>query len=81
MIRMMTTEEFKEKVRKINPSFEVLSDYKGGRKKVLRKCMICGDVREVQARILLEIPTHGCPVCVSLKRGKSYRKSPTQFRE
>lgn len=33
MIRMMTTEEFKEKVRKINPSFEVLSDYKGGRKK------------------------------------------------
>ena len=67
MIRMMTTEEFKEKVRKINPSFEVLSDYKGGRKKVLRKCMICGDVREVQARILLEIPTHGLPVFVDLK--------------
>ena len=81
MIRMMTTEEFREKVRKINPSFEVLSDYKGGREKVLRKCTICGDVRKVQARMLLETPTHGCPVCVFSKQGKEKRKSPAQFRE
>ena len=81
MTRMMTTEEFREKVRKINPSFEVLSDYKGGRKMILRKCTVCGDIREVQARMLLETPTHGCQACVSSKRGMSLRKSPEQFRE
>lgn len=75
----ITNEEFKKKVFELNPTIELLSEYKGSRKPILRKCTVCGDIREVQARILFE--GHGCQICVSSKRGKSSRKSPTQFRE
>lgn len=63
MTPMMTTEEFKTKVANINPEYEVLSEYQGVRKPILRKCMVCGDVRQVQARALLD--KRRCAVCAA----------------
>lgn len=68
MSKMMATEEFITKVSNIHPDFEVLSDYVGGRKNVLRKCKVCGDIREVQARMLLDKDGHGCPRCAGKAR-------------
>lgn len=67
---MVTTEEFKEKVFNNNPAYEVLSDYCGSRKLVTRKCKVCGDTRQVQARSLLE--NHGCIRCAARRRVSVY---------
>ena len=79
MTPMRTTEEFKKDAFNINPNFEILSEYKGLRKMITRKCKVCGDVRDVQARMLL--CNRGCQACVSLKRGKGLRKTNEQFME
>lgn len=47
MTPMRTTEDFKKEVFDVNPNFEILSEYNGLRKKITRKCKVCGDVREV----------------------------------
>lgn len=77
MTPMRTTEDFKKEVFDVNPNFEILSEYNGLRKKITRKCKVCGDVREVQARMLLD--NRGCQACVASKRGAKKRKSPIQF--
>lgn len=77
MTPMRTTEDFKKEVFDVNPNFEILSEYNGLRKKITRKCKVCGDVREVQARMLLD--NRGCQACVASKRGAEKRKSPIQF--
>ena len=41
-----------------HPYFEVLSEFNGLRKPILRKCKICGDIREVNARCLVEKDTN-----------------------
>ena len=77
MTPMRTTEDFKKEVFDVNPNSEILSEYNGLRKKITRKCKVCGDVREVQARMLLD--NRGCQACVASKRGAEKRKSPIQF--
>lgn len=74
---LLSQDEFKDRVRARNPHFEVLSEYKGMRKKILRRCTQCGEERYVLAHHLLE--GHGCPRCTAQERGKSYRKSHEEF--
>ena len=73
----MSQDEFVAKVYSKNPNFEILSEYKGTRKNILRKCKICGDVREVQARMLLS--GRNCPICAAKKTGLKSRKTNEQF--
>ena len=73
----MSQDEFIAKVYFKNPDFEILSEYKGSRINVLRKCKACGDIREVQARTLLE--GRKCPVCAAKERALKLRKTNEQF--
>ena len=66
-----------------HPYFEVLSEFNGLRKPILRKCKICGDIREVNARCLVEKDTNNnyrkCSICSAKERAKSKRKTHEQF--
>lgn len=75
--RKITEEEFLKLVGEKFPNIEILSPYVAQRVKILRKCNICGDVREVQPRSLIE--GHGCVVCTARQRAKEKTKSHTQF--
>lgn len=67
----------------MNKQFLILSDFKGWREKITRKCKTCGDIREVQARALIEHNKNGnlrkCPVCAAKERAKDMRKTHEQF--
>ena len=73
----MTKQEFLDKVIKKNPNVEILSEFKDRKEKVLRKCLICGDIREVSPINLLA--GRGCKVCASNKMSIERRKSPEKF--
>ena len=75
--RKMTEKEFLEIAHEKFPTFEFLTPYEGQRKKIKRKCNVCGDVRDVQPRFILE--GHGCVVCTARQRAKEKTKSHTQF--
>ena len=42
------------KIHKANPNYTLLSDFNGWREDITRKCNICGDVRTVKVRSLIE---------------------------
>lgn len=71
-----------KKIESINPNYTVLSEFNGWREDITRKCNICGDIRTVKARSLIE-KNHGkvrmCPVCAAIERSKAKRKSHEQF--
>lgn len=70
------------KIYDINPNFTLLSKFNGWREKITRKCNVCGDVRTVHARSLIEKKNgkiRGCVVCVSRERALSKRKTHEQF--
>jgi hypothetical protein len=73
----MTESDFLSIVHEKSPNIEILSPYVAPRIKVLRRCNVCGDVREVQPRSLIE--GHGCTVCVARQRAKKTTKSHAQF--
>ena len=75
----MTNEEFRRKVLKVNSNFEVLSEYKGSREKILRRCKVCGDERVVNAGALLE--GRGCQVCVKKASAQKRKKTPEDFKK
>lgn len=66
-----------------HPYFEVLSEFNGLRKPILRKCKICGDIREVNARCLVEKDINNnyrkCAICSAKERAKLKRKTHEQF--
>ena len=73
----LTQEEFVRKAHEINPNLEILSKYKGRTKRVLRRCLVCGDVREqIAASILIG---DGCKACAMERLKKSRLKSHEQF--
>lgn len=82
---MISEEKKQELINKINPQFTVISEFKGLRKDIVRKCNTCGDVRTVKARSLIEKDNNGnyreCIVCKSKKRGLLLRKTHNQFAE
>lgn len=67
----------------MNPNFTLLSEFNGLRKDISRKCNVCGDVRTVKARSLIEKDKNGkfrmCPVCAANKRAKSLTKTHEDF--
>lgn len=69
----------------MNPDFELLSDYIGIREDITRKCKVCGDIRTVKARALIEKDKNGnfreCIVCRANERAKTLRKTNGQFVE
>lgn len=73
----MTEEEFLKLVSEKFHNIEILTPYVAPRVKVLRKCNVCGDIREVQPRSLIE--GHGCAVCIARAQAKRKAKSHAQF--
>lgn len=66
----------------INPNFTIRSEFKGWRENVIRECNVCGDIREVQARTVIEKnhgKLRGCPVCANIAKGLQRRKTNEQF--
>ena len=47
----------------MNPNFTLLSEFNGLRKDISRKCNVCGDVRTVKARSLIEKDKNGKESC------------------
>ena len=66
---MVEHEKAVKKIASINPNYTILSEFKGWREDITRKCNICGDIRMVKARSLIE-KNHGqvrmCPVCAAI---------------
>ena len=56
-----TTNQFKKELRVINPTIEILGEYKNNKTKILAKCLTCGHEWSVVPASLLN--GHGCPVC------------------
>ena len=85
MIIITTQEKAIKKINDINPNYTVLSEFNGWREDITRKCNICGDIRTVKARSLVEKNKNGelrkCPVCVAIERAKSKRKTHEEFVE
>lgn len=73
----MTEKEFLDIAHEKFPMFEFLTPYEGQRKKIRRKCNVCGDIRDVQPRFILE--GHGCVVCTARQRARKNTKNHTQF--
>ena len=64
--RRMSTKDFKDKLKLINPNLEVLSDYNGSQKKVRVHCKICDYYWETIPQLLLS--GTGCPKCKKVPR-------------
>lgn len=78
-----THEEAVKKISELNTNFTVLSEFKGWREKITRQCNVCGDIREVHARSLIEKDKNGkvrgCAICVARERANKVRKTHEQF--
>ena len=77
MPKKLSQEEFEAKVKANNPNIDILSKYDGQYSRVIRRCNVCGDVREVQAKSLLS--DGGCRYCAILELGKKKRKTHDEF--
>lgn len=84
MIIITIQEKAIKKIYDINPNFTLLSEFKGWRENITRKCNVCGDIRTVQARCLIEKKNgkiRGCTVCVAREKALSKRKTHEKFIE
>ena len=79
MAKRLTHEEFLQKVYSKNKNIKVLSQYDGSQSLITRECLICGDIREVKARSLLE--GYGCKNCQNINTGDRNRFTQEQFEE
>jgi len=73
-----------KKIYGANPNFTLISEFKGWRENITRKCNVCGDIRTVQARCLIEKKNgkiRGCTVCVAREKALSKRKTHEKFIE
>ena len=73
----ITTEDFINKMKKINPDIKVLEEFRGVDTKIKVKCNICGNIWEAT-------PSHlkngeGCPVCARNKLSKLFVKEKQKF--
>lgn len=83
VIKITKQESAIKKIKETNPNYTILSEFIGWRDDIKRKCNICGDIRIVKARSLVEKNKNGeirkCPVCAAKERAKSSRKTHDQF--
>lgn len=56
-----SNDQFKEEVRVINPTIEILGKYVNNKTKILARCLVCGHEWNVVPASLIN--GHGCPVC------------------
>lgn len=80
MSKKLSQEEFEARVKEKLPTIEILSEYKGRREKVLRKCTVCGDVRWVLAGSLFA-KNAGCAFCAIEKSAKAKVKTTEQYKK
>ena len=73
MAKIITQEEYKQRVYEINPNIELLSPFLGSTKDIKYRCKIDGYIGTTTAR---ELYRQGCPRC----SGKE-RKTPARFVE
>lgn len=59
--RRKTTEKFREEIKKIDPTIEILGEYKSSITPILVKCMRCGKVWNTKPNYLSS--GNGCPDC------------------
>lgn len=78
MARLKTTDEYKAEVKETYPNIDVLGEYKGGRKKILHKCILCGHKREVTPNSLFQTK-YGCPKCAHITNGQKQMRTHEQF--
>lgn len=71
------------KISESNPNFIILSEFKGWRENIQRQCKICGDIRTVKARSLVEKNKYGdvrgCIVCKNKIRGAQLKKTHDEY--
>ena len=79
MNKMWTTEEYKEKLRVVNDSVELIDEYKGAKVKVLFRCKKCGN--EWMTRPALLLRGLSCPQCSKKTGGWRARKTNESFIE
>lgn len=77
MPKKLNQEEFETKVKANNPNIDILSKYDGQYSRVIRRCNVCGDIREQSAKSLLR--KGGCRYCAVLKLGEKKRKTHEDF--
>lgn len=54
VIKITKQESAIKKIKETNPNYTILSEFIGWRDDIKRKCNICGDIRIVKARSLVE---------------------------
>ena len=75
--RRITTEQFRERLKEVNPNIRVLGEYKSSRTKTLCRCDICGNEWKVAPGDLLS--GRGCPACYERRRSLSIRYTEEDF--
>ncbi len=75
--RRMTTEEFAERLARINDQVIVLGSYLGSATKIEVQCKRCGHEWKATPNNLMH--GYGCPKCKAINAGDCRRKSPEQF--
>lgn len=75
--RRVTTDQFRERLRAINPSIKMLGEYKHSRSKVLCKCEICGNEWMVTPNDLAW--GKGCPICGKKRAALSRQHTNEEF--
>lgn len=71
--RMVTTEEFRNRMSMINPNIEIVGEYTRARDKIKCHCLSCGNYWENTPYHLIN--GQGCPECAKLNGGKVRRKA------
>lgn len=79
MPRRLTTKEFCEKLKNINPSISIKSDYVDSQTKVKCACTICGNEWESLPKTLFA--GHGCAKCHYVKLSTTKKTSHQEFIE
>ena len=79
----LTHDVFIDRISKINPNIDILSEYNGMSKMVKCHCKVCGFEWETKAENVIR--GYGCKQCANknraIKIGQSRRKSEEQFRK
>lgn len=83
MGNLLSQEDALKRIYDVNPTITILSEFKGWRKPIKRECNVCGDIRIVNAKSLVEKTKNGqvrkCPVCAARERALLKRKTNKQF--
>lgn len=76
----ITEQEFEDiAYQRSGAMIKLLTPYTKARERITYQCMVCGDVREVQARHFLE--GRGCVACVRRRQAENSAKTDATFRK